>query len=330
MTLASDTPPRISVVICAFSDERFDDLCRAIRSLRGQTVAPDELVVAIDRNPALLRRASELPDVVAVANTAHPGAGGARNSGVAASTGELIAFVDDDVVATPDWLERLIAGFRDPLIVGVGGRIDPIWATQRPPWFPEEFDWVIGCSYRGLPSAPTRVRNVISANMAVRRSAFDAVGGFQPNFGKRGQRSEPEETELCLRVTRAFPNSRWLYLPEARVGHRVTPQREQIRYFLARCVNEGCGKARMTALGHTHESLDTERAYVRDVLPRGFLRGFGRGLPGVASSAMIAVGFTVTAITYVLESTRIAASRWITGRLPGSRGTAYPPGAPLR
>ena len=101
---------------------------------------------------------------------------------------------------------------------------------------------MVGCTYRGLPEYPAVVRNVISANMAVRRASFEAVGGFLPGFGKQGARSEPEETELCIRTSRHFPRARWLYMPSAHVFHRVPVTRQSRSYFVQRCINEGRGR----------------------------------------------------------------------------------------
>jgi GT2 family glycosyltransferase len=297
----------VSVVICSYSDERFDDLSAAIASLERQTVTPGEIVVAVDRNPALLDRVLEaFPSVIAVANDQHPGAGGARNSGVAACSGEILAFIDDDVRADVDWLARLLPAFESPEVLGAGGRIVPLWATQRPSWFPAEFDWVVGCTYRGLPDKTTTVRNVISANMAVRRRVFEELGGFLAGFGKQGSASEPEETEFCIRALARWPLGKWLYVPEASVRHRVTPERETWRYFLARCRNEGKGKARMTRHAQVGVELSSERQYATRVLPHGVLRGVLDGLRGdprgPARAAAIMVGFAVTALAYLTES----------------------------
>ena len=154
----------VSVVICAFDDKRFEQLAAAVGSLLSQTVRPAEIIVAVDHNPRLLERVRrDLPDVTAVASARHRGAGGARNAGVAAASGRTVAFIDDDAQADPDWLERLLPAFADPNVLGCGGAIEPVWPAGRPHWFPEEFDWVVGCTYRGLRTRPGAVRNVISA-----------------------------------------------------------------------------------------------------------------------------------------------------------------------
>ena len=190
--------PTVSVIVATHSTERWQDLIAAVSSVRSQTLVPTEIVVAVDHHDELLNRIEkELRDVIAVANSGAKGASGARNAGVAASHGEVVVFLDDDEIATPTWLERLLPALDSPGVVGVGGFLRPIWPGERPRWFPFEFDWVIGASYRGLPVDGGPVRNVWSGNMAIRREAFETAGGFRESFGKAGHRNRPEDTDLC-------------------------------------------------------------------------------------------------------------------------------------
>ena len=173
---ASDTDGRlsVSVVICAFTEQRWGDLTAAIEALRGQSRPPDQVVLVIDHNEALLRRARSAwePGVDILTNQAAPGLSGARNTGVAGATGALIAFLDDDATPEPDWLEHLVAPFADPRVAAVGGAAIPRWENVRPRWWPEEFDWVVGCTYLGMPAAGGEVRNVLGAAMAFRADVF--------------------------------------------------------------------------------------------------------------------------------------------------------------
>src|SRR5436190_23677577 len=95
----------ISVVVCAHDERRWDELGAALRSLESQSLLAREVIVVVDHNPSLLERARhELSDVTVVDNAEERGLGGARNAGVKASTSAIVAFLDDDAVATPDWI----------------------------------------------------------------------------------------------------------------------------------------------------------------------------------------------------------------------------------
>jgi glucosyl-dolichyl phosphate glucuronosyltransferase len=262
--------PTISVVICAYTDRRWGDLAEAVASVRAQTVPAFEVVVSVDHNPALRERVRRhLPDVVVVDNQQRQGLSGARNAGVAAAGGEVVAFLDDDATAASDWLERLAAGYAAPDVLGVGGAIEPVWSTNRPGYFPEEFDWVVGCTYRGMPETPASVRNLIGANMSFRRSVLNSVGGFRCDIGRIGTRPLGcEETELCIRSRRHWPNGRFLYDPTARVRHRVPADRTSWRYFHARCYAEGLSKALVARASDVRSGLASERTYTMRVLPR--------------------------------------------------------------
>lgn len=298
-------PPSISVVVCSYADDRFDDLLACVASVRTQTLEPLDLVVVVDHNPSLLDRLRHaVPDVVAVANRGPKGLSGARNTGTAASRGDIVAFLDDDAFAEPGWLERLAPHFQDELVAGVGGGIVPHWSSGRPRWFPEEFDWVVGCTYRGLPLHPAPVRNLIGANMSFRRAALLAAGGFALELGRTGESplGNNEDTELSIRVRRSVPGSVLVYDPEARVRHRVPPARSTWRYFRRRCVAEGLAKAALSRMCGTEEGLSAEWAYVARTLPRGMVRGLGDVLAGdgggAARSVAISVGLLATTAGY--------------------------------
>jgi len=293
--------PAVSVVIAAFADERWDDLVEAVRSVCAQTHPPLEVVVVVDHNRGLLARArAGLTDtrVRVVPSAGAPGASGARNTGLATARGEVLAFLDDDAVATPEWLERLVGHFDDPSVLGVGGRLDALWAGRRPAWFPRQFDWVVGGSYLGMPTTATAVRNVWTGSMAVRREVLEGVGGFRDGFGRIGARVSSEDTDLCLRVARARPDGRWVFDPEAVAGHKVPASRATVGFFLRRCYREGRGKADLCTLDGTGPATRTERTYAATVLPRGVLAGLAesaRGDPGgLVRSAAITVGLLST------------------------------------
>jgi GT2 family glycosyltransferase len=296
--------PDISVVICTYSIARWDELLAAVESVRSQTVPPLEIVVVVDHDSSLFELlSSAAPDVVAVENDGPRGLSSARNAGIAASHGDVVAFLDDDALADPAWLERLAAGYRDPHVGAVGGAVEPMWLLGRPQWFPHEFDWVVGCSYPGLPAVPASTRNLIGANMSFRRDVLESVGGFHSDLGRLGPTPLGcEETELCIRASNAN-GTIVLYDPTARVRHRVPASRARWSYFFRRCWAEGLSKAHVSALVGAGGGLASERSYTRTILPRGVARGVGDAVrgnsSGIGRAFAIVAGLVVTAAGFV-------------------------------
>jgi glucosyl-dolichyl phosphate glucuronosyltransferase len=311
-------PPTISVLICAYTLERIDRIAAAIESLRAQTVAPHEILLVIDHSPELEAECRRRwPIVVVMPNREQQGLSGARNTGVEASGGEVVAFLDDDAVAAPDWIERLGAAYADAAVLGVGGAIHPEWEQGRPAWFPPEFDWVVGCTHSGMPQRPEPVRNLVGANMSFRRSALIEIGGFRHELGRIGKiPAGCEETDLCIRIGHRHPEGTILYDPEVEVGHYVPAARAQRSYYASRCRGEGRSKAILSALVGTDSGLEAERAYVRRTLPLGFLRGLGQTLRGKRGggerAAMIVAGLANTTYGYLVaqrQARRLAKRR---------------------
>ena len=303
--------PSVGVVICCYTERRWDDVLAAVESVRRQTRPPGRIVLVVDHNPALLARLEDSAvDAVVVANARRPGLAGARNTGSAHCPTDVVAFLDDDAVADPDWLAALVAEYADPTVMAVGGRIDPRWDRARPRWFPDEFGWVVGCSYRGQPPGRAAVRNVIGAGMSVRASALVRSGGFAEALG-RGASGLPmgcEETELCIRLV--ADGGTVLQQPSAVVHHRVTDERATVGYFRARCWAEGLSKAGVRQLVGSSAALSSERAYATEVLPAGVLRGLreavsGRDAAGAARAAAIVGGLATTAAGYGVGVVRL-------------------------
>ena len=275
-------PPPFSVVLCAYTLERIERIAAAVDSLRGQTVSPHEIVLVIDHSPELEAECRRRwPDLTVIPNAEQQGLSGARNTGLAACTGVVVAFLDDDAVAASDWIERLGAAYADPDVLGAGGTVRPDWEEGRPRWFPPEFDWVVGCTHSGMPRTPEPVRNLVGANMSFRRDVLAETGGFRHELGRIGKiPAGCEETDLCIRIGQAHPEGTILYDPEAAVDHHVPPERGRFSYFSSRCRGEGRSKSILTALVGGGSGLAAERAYVRRTLPLGFFRGLGRLLRG--------------------------------------------------
>jgi glycosyltransferase involved in cell wall biosynthesis len=303
--LSPVTQPTLSVVICAYTEERWTDLVEAVASVHVQTLPAREVIVVVDHNPRLLARVrSEITGIHAIPNGGAPGLSGGRNTGVAAASGDVVAFMDDDAVAEPEWLESLAPAYLDPAVEAAGGSIHPLWEEERPRWFPLEFNWVVGCTYLGMPTQRSDVRNLIGCNMSFRRATLLEIGGFRVGLGRvRGRPVGGEETEISIRLTQRHPGARIVYDPAARVGHRVPKARARFAYFRSRCYAEGLSKAVITQLVGGGDGLSSERAYTLRTIPLGFFRGIRDTLrgdgSGIRRSAALAAGVLVTTAGYL-------------------------------
>ncbi len=293
--------------------ERWDSILAAVRSIQQQSMPPDEIVVSVDHNEALADRLEQaLPGVLVARHDNGPrGASSNRNAGVAVVTADVVAFLDDDEVADPNWLYQLTIPFTDEQVIGTGGLARPLWEGEEPAWFPLSFGWAIGASYEGMPTTPAVVRNVWGGNMAMRVAVFRQVGGFREDFGKVGHFSEPEDTDLCVRATSATGGI-WLYLPDAVISHRVPPQRTSFAFFLRRCYNEGAGKVAMAA--DSRDRLDPERDYIRKVVPGAVLNE-----TRMASIAMRRIGAMALGVAAAGAGVAGAHAKRVLGRVPAER-----------
>jgi GT2 family glycosyltransferase len=297
----------LSVIICAHTEERWYDLLAAIASVQGQTLPAHEIIVVVDHNPALRDRLhAHHPALHIIENHEIRGLSGARNSGIAVAQGAVLAFLDDDAVAAPDWLAQLAAAYTRPDVMGAGGLIAPLWESGCPRWFPAEFQWVVGCTYRGMPEVTSPVRNLIGCNMSFRREVFAAIGGFRSEIGRVGSRPVGcEETEICIRAQQNQPAKVLLYVPAAQVAHRVPGRRSGLAYFRARCYAEGLSKAQVAGFVGVHDGLASERNYTLRTMPVGVLRGLGDvirhgDLAGVGRAGAIVAGLLITTTGYVV------------------------------
>src|SRR5690349_17684373 len=105
----------ISVVICVYTEDRWEDIRAAVQSVRDQRREPHELILVVDYNPELhLRLKAEYTDALVVENTHERGLSGGKNTGAEIATGDIVAYLDDDAVADPGWLEALEEAMNDP------------------------------------------------------------------------------------------------------------------------------------------------------------------------------------------------------------------------
>lgn len=297
----------ISVVICVYTEDRWDHIRAAVDSVRAQTLPSSETIVVVDYNPVLYKRlVAALPDdVTVVENRDAKGLSGGRNTGAALAQGEIVAFLDDDATADPDWLRHLVEDYANPDITGIGGLTLPKWQTMRPSWMPDEFLWVVGSNYRGMPPSGAPVRNLFGGNMSFRREVFELVDGFQADIGRAegGLPLGDEETLFCIKISQQRPEAVFIMEHRAKIWHFVPDSRCRFSYFASRCWAEGISKALLTSYVGSGDGLSDERSYVTRTLPLGVIRGvtdFLRGdVTGLGRAGAIVAGLSVTAAGYL-------------------------------
>lgn len=319
-----------TVVTAAYSMARWDLTCQAIESTLGQSPLPREIIVPIDHNPELLARLRarwERPGdehhpqirVVASRYDGHLGASATTAAELAEST--FIVFLDDDAVADEGWLERMLEPLQEPDVLAVGGAPLPAYESRRPAWLPDEFNWVFGCSYAGLPTKRAPVLHLIGTTMAVRRDDLLAIGGIHSD--------DHPDMEMCHRLLLLHPGGRLLYDPAATVQHFVPAERTTRRYFWNRVFSVNRSKVwavrEMGDAGH----FGAERGFVTRIAPNAILHGlrdtFHGDLGGLVRAGVIVVGLTLAAAGYITGSADLLL-RDLTGR-PGPKTGWH--GAPL-
>ncbi|MFW0796612.1 glycosyltransferase [Gordonia sp. CPCC 205515] len=310
-TASPAAPPlRLSVVICCYTADRIEQVRAAIDSTVPQLNDIDELIVVVDHNDDLHAALhSSVVGARIVRSTEDRGLSGARNTGVATATGDVVVFLDDDATLDDDALRSVRSRFADPQIVGIGGAVTPAWQGGRSPdWFPSEFGWVVGCDYRGLPDDGAEIRNPIGAAMAVRREALDTIGGFSPHLGRRGTfPAGCEETLMGIALRQSFPDTSIVRDTSFRVSHHVSDERTSVRYYLHRCFQEGRSKAMLAALTSTGSALSSEKSYAAKILTSGVWRH--RRAPARALALIFGFVFTTAGFVTGTVTNRLAAHR---------------------
>ena len=244
--LSKAQSPKISVVIPTLGREEL--LLNCVDSILSGTF-PDYEILIVDQNPeqTLKNKLSQrFPDEYKLRYfyRERAGAARARNFGLKEANGEIVVFIDDDLVVNPECLQAYFDLFQsiNPPPAIVAGRIVPIWPGKRPEWFPQEREYILGLyDISDEVCLMPECDQPISANMAVLRDIILEIGGFNEDFGFDYSRKQPmiagEDLLLGLSVRRA--GYEIYYHPRAWVGHRISSSKLKKMNFLRRFFWEG-------------------------------------------------------------------------------------------
>lgn len=223
-------PPRISVVVSTYN--RAHSLPLAIESILAQENAPPyELIVVDNRSTdgtaGVIGEFCRRSDLVRYVFESKQGVSHGRNAGIAHAAAPLIAFTDDDVAVSEDWVRAIEIAFESKPEFGcVGGKVLPRWPEPPPRWLTAQHWAPLALLDYGLPQAldAGNGKCLIGANLAIRREVFEQIGGFHPDSQKAGGLIYSwEDRELQERYWRV--GGRCWFDPNITVYANVQPSR---------------------------------------------------------------------------------------------------------
>jgi glycosyltransferase involved in cell wall biosynthesis len=283
--------PLVSIITTAYTMERLGDVTGLLDSLNAQSYKNTETLVVAERLHELAESIKQYitekgyPNMRVLFNGGEWGSYPSRNLAVGEARGDVIAFVDDDAVPFPDWVEGMVKVYdEDKSVIGVTGPILPVWQDKAMDWFPRELYWIFSCTYREV-TGRAEVRNGFCTNLSFRREAFDRCGRFKSSLAGEGwgksdwQQPAAQETEFCLRVKRTT-GQRVVYDPGVRVGHKVYGYRLSSRFLARRAYWEGYDKAMLNRWYRADDNgeavLATEYELLRRILLERLPQTLGR------------------------------------------------------
>jgi glycosyltransferase involved in cell wall biosynthesis len=180
----------LSIIICSYN--RASYISDALTSLYGQSSGLDDFeVIIVDNNStdntkevyAQWRHTNTNGQFTFISEM-QQGASFARNTGAAIAKGEWVCFMDDDAVATTDYVKNIIKHIQDqPFIVGFGGRIIPKYIPAEPKWMSYYVSSLVGnFDYAPTACAFENGKYPLESNMIVKKSVYDQIGGFNVNL----------------------------------------------------------------------------------------------------------------------------------------------------
>ncbi len=325
--------PLLSIVITSYTNQRLRDILELLDSIKAQTYPNIETILVVERSNELFANVmayvseKTILNAEVIFNPGEPGASAARNLGIKHSKGDIVAFVDDDVLLLPEWGQEMVNAYlEDDSIIGVAGSVEPLWDDGSISWFPDELYWIIGCTAWSGWSNGQQVRNGAGANMSFTKEGILEAGGFDTSIGpKRGgqngrKQGLAEDAELSLRIANKTGKP-IVYSPKARVQHKIYKRYQtSMRYIAERSYQVGCSRVMLKKLYGQEDKglLSPEHNLMKRIVTRLFpdiLESFLRS-PVVAwrklSVTIVALSFVALGyyISPVFNPSHLRAPSW--------------------
>ena len=265
---------KLSVVVCTHSTDRYGPFSGCVESVLDQTYEPLEVVLVVDGNDEVFEHVREdfggHENVLLHNNDENQGISYSRTKGAEIASGEIVAFIDDDATAEPNWVESLVKVYEETDAIAVGGDVLPDWQTERPDFFPEEFYWLVGCVEPGFAEAGEEVRNTYGSNISYRREKFLEVDGYDPNTGRKGDKHlQAHEAPVGIRLLKEYGKG-MVFTEDAVVHHKLFDYRGEFDWLVSRSFWQGYSKRVMDLL--YPNAPDDKSEYLKQLLTQSMPR----------------------------------------------------------
>jgi glycosyltransferase involved in cell wall biosynthesis len=234
---------KLSIVVTSYDFNRINDIHDLLDSIKFQTYQDIETIYVVERSVGLYDAVREYCKGInlstrVIYTSQNLGLGGARNLGSKEAKGEVIAFVDDDVVLNPDWAEKMVGSYSGD-VIGVTGSEYPLWQDKDLEWLPEKLYWLISCTNWTDWNEITEARSLWGGNMSFLREAFERAGSFLPSLGFHQPMAE--DLEFSIRVKKKT-GKKLLFNPNVKAGHKIYGYRLSFKFVALRSHHIGVSR----------------------------------------------------------------------------------------
>ena len=250
--------PKISLIICSYNRARFIE--PALESILAQEYADYEVIFVENNSP------DNTLEICQNFQKSHPnfplkvfteynqGHSFARNRGIKESSGEIISFIDDDVILKPNFVKKLAEFFdQRPNLQAAGGKIIPYFEAGRPIWLSSYLEPLYACVDLGnVPKRFNGRKYPFGANMAFRATIFDKIGLFNTNLGRKGSSLMGADEKDVFQRIKAIDEEIW-YMPSVSLLHIMPADRGEVTYIRRQAI--AVGQSERVRVGGSYYSI---------------------------------------------------------------------------
>lgn len=282
---------------------RYKSLVKLLDSIYKQTYGNIEVVIVVDENRLLYEKIcgykkdhDERRMLRVIFNPVNIGLSHDRNIGISGSTGDIVAFIDDDAFPGPYWISEIVDTFMENERCGaVVGDVEPLWENDGMKWFPRELYWILSCSYIMTPEDKREVERGFGVDMSFRRDLLVEAGLFNTRLGVTEKRwIGGEDTDMFLKLRDM--GSVVMFNPKAKVYHQINARRIRLKSIIKRSYNGGYSVALLKKIRGYGLKNSTEDSYLKRLIlefyPRS-IRSFIGSLSMVALKQMACVAVVI-------------------------------------